>query len=432
MPLDPEPLFAPLDLTGRPKVLVAISGGSDSTALLHLFKSFAERHAPGLRIVAATVDHGLRAAAADEAKLVAQLCAGLGIDHVTLRWTGDKPATGIQAAARLARYRLLDEAARGMGTDIVLLGHTADDQSETVAMRQSRGSGDGVRRGDAGMAQAFLHADRTWFVRPLLSMPRAVLRDHLRRNALGWIDDPSNRDRSYERVRVREGRPDAVPDHETRLADNARAAALIAAYATRPAPGLLRLDPALLEGDEGGVTALRLLLAATGGTEHLPDEARAQALIATLTQQRARATLSRAVVDRRRDAIWLHRENRGLPVPAILQPDDLWDGRFRLAAPLGPDERIAPTGNAAVGHDGPVPPGASQAVVLSALRTEPGLWRHGLFTGPAAPSPLIQTLAPWRLFLPSFDLAPAAALRRLFDLPDLPPSPWRDHICRRP
>jgi len=354
MRLDPDTLFAPLDLGDRQAAIVAISGGSDSTALLHLFKSFADRHAPGFRIVAATVDHGLRAASADEAKRVAQICADLGIDHVTLRWTGDKPATGIQAAARLARYRLLDEAARGIGADIVLLGHTADDQAETVTMRQSRGSGTGIRRGDAGMAPAFLHADRTWFVRPLLSMPREILRDHLRENALGWIDDPSNRDRKFERVRVRENRPDAAPDDLPRRADNARAAALIAAHATRPAPGLLRIDPALL--DRPGVpTALRLLLAATGGTEHLPDEARTRVLIAKLKQQKARATLSRAVADRRRDAIWLHRENRGLPAPATLQPDDLWDGRFRLAAPLGPDEWIAPgktTDAPAPGHKG--------------------------------------------------------------------------------
>jgi tRNA(Ile)-lysidine synthase len=102
MPLDPDALFAPLDLDDRHTVLIAISGGSDSTALLHLFKSFADRHAPALRIVAATVDHGLRVASAREAQTVAQLCAKIGVDHVTLRWQGEKPATGIQAAARLA------------------------------------------------------------------------------------------------------------------------------------------------------------------------------------------------------------------------------------------------------------------------------------------------------------------------------------------
>lgn len=428
MRLDPDALFAPLDLGDRHTVLVAISGGSDSTALLHLFKSFANRHAPTLRIVAATIDHGLRPTSADEARTVAHLCADLGIDHVALRWQGEKPATGIQAVARLARYRLLDEAARQAGADVVLLGHTADDQSETVAMRHARGSGDGARRGDAGMAPAVLYDDRTWFVRPLLAMHREALRDHLRDIGLGWIDDPTNRDRTFERVRIRQDRPDDTPDHRARLADSGRAAEFISSFVSRPAPGLLRFDPQLLDS----LTALRLLLAVAGGTEHLPDAERSRALIAALDEQKARATLSRAVIDKRRGAIWLHRESRGLPAPTELAMDAIWDGRFCAVAPTADAELIAPLGAAAAVPAAPVPPGASQALVLAALRAEPGIWKDGAFARIATPTPLRPILAPWRLFLPSFDLAPAAALRRLYDLSDLPPSPWRDHIFRRP
>lgn len=431
MPLDPDALFAPLDLDDRHAVLIAISGGSDSTALLHLFKSFADRHAPAFRIVAATVDHGLRAASAGEAQSVAQLCAKIGVDHVTLRWQGEKPATGIQAAARLARYRLLDEAAQKAGADIVLLGHTADDQSETVAMRHARGSAGENRRGDAGMAPAVLYADRTWFVRPFLNTSREVLRDHLRAVGLGWIDDPTNRDPKFERVRTRETRPEAMPDPTARLADGTRAAELIAAHVTRSLPGLIRVDPQLL-GHEGGLTALRLMLAVTGGAEHLPDAARSERLVAALGERKARATLSRAVVDKRHGAIWLHREHRDLPAPGRPGAGTIWDGRFRVVAPIADAQTIAITGAAAREMDTTVPPGASQALVLAALKAEPARWQGEVFQGPAAPSPLYPVLAPWRLFLPSFDLAPAAALRRLFGLPALPPSPWRDHIFRRP
>lgn len=431
MRLDPDTLFAPLDLTDRHTILVGISGGSDSTALLHLFKSFAARHAPALRIVAATVDHGLRAASAGEANMVAQACARLGVDHVTLRWTGEKPATGVQAAARLARYRLLDEAARQTGADIVLLGHTADDQSETVTMRQARVSREHSRRGDAGMAPAVLYGDRTCFVRPLLGASRAALRDHLQSAGQGWIDDPTNRDRSYERVRTRETCPDAMTDPAARLADSARAAELISSLVTRPSPGLMRLDPDLIRHD-GGLTALRLLLAVTGGTEHFPDAARSKALIAALGEQKTRATLSRAVVDRRHGAVWIHREHRDLPTPARPALGAIWDGRFRVVAPIVDGQTIAITGAAAREMDAAVPPDASQALVLAALMAEPARCQGTVFQGPATPSPLRALLAPWHLFLPSFDLAPAAALRRLFALPDLPPSPWRDHICRRP
>lgn len=431
MPLDPDALFAPLDLRDRTTVLVAISGGSDSTALLHLFNTFAARRAHAFRIVAATVDHGLRAASAGEAQTVAQFCAGLGIEHVTLRWQGEKPATGVQAAARLARYRLLDEAARQAGTDIVLLGHTADDQSETVTMRQARGPSTTGRRGDAGMAPAVLLGNRTWFVRPFLGTSRATLRDHLQEAGIGWIDDPTNRDRNYERVRTRETSPDATSDSAARLADSSRAAALIAAHATRSTPGLIRVDPELF-GHDGGLTALRLLLAVTGGTEHLPDAVRSKALIAALGKRKTRATLSRAVIDKRHGAVWLHRENRDLPLPDRPALGAIWDGRFRVVAPIGDGLKIAMTGANARDLAGAVPPGASQALVLAALAAEPACRRGEVFVGPATPSPLRPVLAPWRLFLPAFDLAPAAALRRLLGLSDLPPSPWRDHICRRP
>ena len=177
--------------------MIALSGGSDSTALLSLARDVLSAETGSGRLVAATVDHGLRAESAAEARRCADLCGSLGIAHVILRWDGDKPATGVQTAARAARYRLLaGEAAGG----IVLTGHTLDDQLETVAMRRARGPG----RGLSGIAPATLFEGGTWFVRPLLALRRGALRDHLAAAGLGWIEDPSNRDRRFERVRVRE------------------------------------------------------------------------------------------------------------------------------------------------------------------------------------------------------------------------------------
>ena len=117
------------------RILVAISGGSDSTGLLLLLDK-AVKAAPHLKIslCAATVDHALRAGSADEAREVAALCASLGIPHTVMIWRGDKPKTGIMAAAREARYGLLATAATHFKADFIVTGHTFDDQRETLQM----------------------------------------------------------------------------------------------------------------------------------------------------------------------------------------------------------------------------------------------------------------------------------------------------------
>ncbi|TGS90106.1 tRNA lysidine(34) synthetase TilS, partial [Mesorhizobium sp. M2D.F.Ca.ET.178.01.1.1] len=130
-------------------------------------------------------------------------------------WSGKKPSSGLPAAAREARYRLLAEAAQAEGIGLILTGHTADDQAETVLMRQAREQGgreearrekeidDEGGRGVAGMAPATLHDWQRWIVRPLLGTRRAALREVLRRRNIAWAEDPTNLDRHFERPRVR-------------------------------------------------------------------------------------------------------------------------------------------------------------------------------------------------------------------------------------
>jgi tRNA(Ile)-lysidine synthase len=212
-------LFA--DLAGAPALLLAVSGGPDSTALMLLAARWRATLAQGPRLVAATVDHGLRPESAAEARAVGELAESLEIPHRILHWTGDKPRTGLQEMARMARYRLLAAAARPAGAAHILTGHTLDDQAETVLLRMARGSGltglgamareapleecgedDRIRHARSARRQHPL-----LIVRPLLDLPKVRLLATLDAAGLAGADDPSNRDPRFTRARLRQLMP---------------------------------------------------------------------------------------------------------------------------------------------------------------------------------------------------------------------------------
>lgn len=436
---DPGRLFSGIDFSTTPAILAAVSGGGDSLAMLILLHRFLSS-IDGPRIVAVTVDHGLRAESGAEAEQVGRFCERAGIAHRTMRWSGDKPATGLSAAAREARYRLLAEAADEAGATIIVTGHTADDQAETALMRRARGQG----RGLAGMAPATLLEGRIWIVRPLLAVRREALRRLLRGEGVAWIDDPSNENDAYERVRARSALVDTAEFRRTietvritadqRVMHGERAASLIATHATMPAPGLMRLDGELPAGADpaAALYALRILLAVAGGREHLPDAGRAAGLLGRLGGGPMRATLARAVVDRRRQGIFLLREGRGLPARAALADNTLWDGRYRLRTLPG----YRPVETAALGRTQVTDDAEDNSLPRSLRRAAtaglPALWRGAECIGRLDETPLCAVearpvAAPWARFLPSFDLTPARAVLTLIG-GDLPPSPpYRGH-----
>jgi tRNA(Ile)-lysidine synthase len=196
------------DLDRLPALLLAVSGGPDSTALMVLAARWRKARKSGPKnlpkLIAVTVDHGLRVEAKREAASVGRLARKLGIAHRTLRWTGAKPKTGLQEAARAARYHLLAGAARQAKASYILTAHTRDDQAETVLIRMSRGSG---LTGLAAMTRiAPLPGDgegRIMLIRPLLDIPKARLVATLRAAKIPFADDPSNRDPRFTRARLR-------------------------------------------------------------------------------------------------------------------------------------------------------------------------------------------------------------------------------------
>lgn len=288
-------LFA--GLAGEARLLVAVSGGPDSVALLALLSEWAGQ--PGRpALYAATVDHGLREASAAEAESVAALCRKLDVPHAILRWSGPKPASGIQERARKARYSLLAQHALSLGGAVLVTAHTLDDQAETMLMRMARGSGPA---GLVGM-RARVRKGAVELARPLLGLTKARLIATAERHGLPVIQDPSNADARFERVRWRGLMPLLAEEglSSERLATLAsRLARVEAALAHRVAsllPSLrpsgagesLQLDLAAL-GDEPEEIVLRLIargLETVAGTEgvNLPRlerlEACAGALIA--------------------------------------------------------------------------------------------------------------------------------------------------------
>jgi tRNA(Ile)-lysidine synthase len=201
------------DLCPAAVLVLAVSGGPDSTALMVLAARWRAALRRGPELIAVTVDHGLRPESAREARAVKRLAGQLGIRHRTLRWTGRKPASGLQQAAREVRYRLLSAVARGSGAGYVLTGHTRDDQAETVLIRMARGSG---LSGLAAMARstslaAFVtgraRAQPPVLLRPLIDLPKARLIATLAAVGISFVEDPSNRDPRFTRARLRDLMP---------------------------------------------------------------------------------------------------------------------------------------------------------------------------------------------------------------------------------
>ncbi|CAN7439888.1 tRNA lysidine(34) synthetase TilS [Neorhizobium sp. LjRoot104] len=434
------------DIARPARLLVAISGGSDSCGLLIALSKF-NPAGSGLSLFAATVDHALRPESADEARAVAALCAKLGIPHFIRRWEGEKPRTGVSAAAREARYRLLIDVADEIDATAIVTGHTLDDQAETIAMRAARGEGE-ENSGLAGMAQAVLLDRRRWLLRPFLATRRSDIRAFLTKEGLGWIDDPSNVDPHYERVRIR-GRlaqespfdaaaQAAAATRRTALSDEA--ARLLRKHVTIAQGVLAHIDPVGLQGDAAVRRhALSLLAAVLGGRAHALGSDSMDRVMAFLDGGLpGRITAGRVIFDRRREGLYLVRENRGI-LPLHIPPGNtaIWDGRYRITN-AGPDDIIvsptAPDRDEALALFPGVPP----AIAMRAVAAMPFIEANALLStedrqnkGMAERSTVRPLLAPFDRFLPQFELRFGVELAVLLGCDVFPRLPVKDSSRKR-
>lgn len=311
----------------------------------------------GPRLSVLTVDHGLRPDSAGEAGQVAAWCGALGAEHHILQWTGDKPRTGIQAKARAARYDLMGGWCREHGATVLLTAHTLDDQAETVLMRMARtASLDSL----AGIPRHGQWKGLRLF-RPLLGERREALRGFLREIGQDWIEDPSNDDPRFERVRIRKLMPELTREGVTpeRLAALAAAAAeatqalwgaaddWTAIHVAGFATGYCTMPAAAYDGRTEGLKTriLGLLIGRFGGGK-LPEPAELGLLCGWLSlEQQGRRTLGGAIIVRRKREILIGREPGRIDPQPVTVPTSgtlVWDGRFDITA--APGSQVRPAG----------------------------------------------------------------------------------------
>jgi len=348
-------LFAPA--ANEKAIGLAVSGGPDSLALMLLAQSWAQSLATPPKLIVYSLDHGLRPEARDEVAMVLDASSRLGLEARALAWTDEKPETGVQEAARQARYRLIGEAMAADGATMLLTAHHRADQAETVLMRLAHGSGvEGLK---AMMPMAML--DNLVIFRPLLEAEPAALAALVAEAGIEPAHDPSNDDSDYERIRWRKMLP-ALAEHGLDSATLSRFAARMgeadealrqiahAAFAEMvtfdgfgaallSASGFTALSPAIGRRVLGRVLNIvggRQKPRALGQVERLYDQ------IASRDLPRG-ATLLGAVTRLKGDVLTISREpGRALPGDRPLPPGTelIWDERFRIANVSGDAEFV--------------------------------------------------------------------------------------------
>ncbi|WP_421951012.1 tRNA lysidine(34) synthetase TilS [Pelagibacterium sp.] len=342
--LDPAALFAPL--SGRKTIGLAVSGGADSLALMLLYAAWSDTKP---RAIVYTVDHGLRPEARAEAAMVAAEAEKLGLSCRILVWTGEKPSTGKQSAARAARYGLIAQAMEADGAEILLTAHHQRDQAETVLMRLAHGSG---VSGLGGMRE-ISQLDAVSVFRPLLAVPPQTLATLVARAGLSPALDPSNADLAYERTRWRDALPGLAelglgPDRLSKAAERLQridalakqvTGGFIVEHASLDPLGIVRIGREAFDtaDPEIRVRVIERALSAASGTQSF-FLSRTEALAGRIAGgEHFTATLAGARVLADANTIVIHREagREGLPGAELAPGQTLvWDGRFAVAAAI--------------------------------------------------------------------------------------------------
>ena len=366
--------------TGPPEKLgVAVSGGSDSIAMLHILtRCFAP---DTVELHAATVDHGLRPEAAQEAERVADLCERLGVTHSILRWRGGPGSGNLMDRARRARYALLADWARIWKLAEIAVGHTANDQAETVLMRLGRSAGVTglsampVRRTIEGVS----------IVRPMLGISRSALQGYLREQKIRWEDDPSNENEDFDRIKARKMLDVLEPLGLTAAAlasvarNMAQAREALDWYSFLAARDIVYVNGGDLLVEHRGLRtqppeiARRLLVQAVrwiGGSEYGPRRGATSAAL-DAARNRASMTLGGCRLLHQGAHMWICREYNAVR-DTTCKPSELWDNRWQLTGPDDAGLTLRPLGPVGLSQ---CPDWRATGRPHAALIASPAVWR---------------------------------------------------------
>lgn len=359
---------------------VAVSGGGDSMALLLMMHRWAAQ--TGQTVQCCTVDHNLRPEAREEAEFVAQTCAGLNIPHTVLRWEGWDNRGNLQAEARNARRSLIADWATAQGVRTVALGHTRDDTIETFFMRLFRGAG---VTGLSPMNTHFTSNGIEW-IRPIENFEREDLRDYLRGQNQNWIEDPSNEDDRFDRVKIRKalavlseagiaysGVLDSMDKFD--LADRALKQAthhLAQQVATMQRCGAVRLNWAEAIKTEWAVRhrLLAHILRRISDASYPPRQDALAALETAINQGKNHSLSGCLVLSDGCGMVEVTREPNAMPVSGA--DADTYDKRWSVRGPAEPGMEIRPLGVSGLEY---CPNWRGVFYTRAALISTPAVWR---------------------------------------------------------
>lgn len=318
----------------NPRLAVAVSGGSDSLALILLAQEWARKKEG--TVLGLTVDHGLRSHSREEAETVGLWLQKDGISHEILPWEGPKPETRLQERARKARYALLNQACVRHGILHLLMAHTLEDQQETILMRGLKGSG---ALGLAGISTVTYHAFGR-LLRPLLTTRRETLQAYLRLRKQPWVTDPSNENLKFLRVQLRQDRKNNPSLEEIQFLGHHRCRleeTLISHIEERVSLspfGYVSFSEAwwISLASRDRMLLLSRMLQTVSGADYPP---RTLTLSRTLERLKEDASFTAAgcLFLKKKGKILILREPRAALTSASLGDRTPWDGRFRIFAP---------------------------------------------------------------------------------------------------
>ncbi len=356
---------------------------------MHLLHDIAQTEQVDLFI--STVDHGLRPESKAEASAVAEQAAKMGIPHETLLWRGWDGTGNLQDQARQARYRLLTDWAKRNGIPAIALGHTADDQAETILMRLGRAAG---VSGLSGMPYARDHNGVT-LLRPMLGITRQSLRNYLLGLGQGWIEDPSNHDQKFDRIKAREalaglGALGVSAQSLARVAENlAQAREALALYTQESARKCATVDGGDVCIHRNGFRLLPLeiqrrlvvgIIAWIAGQGYPPRGAAVDQAVTAVAEGQT-LTLAGCLLISRRDKAWFCRELNAVATTTAA-PQEVWDKRWVLSGPQTAGAEVRALGEAGLPQ---VPEWRALGKPRHALLASPAVWSgENLLAAPLA------------------------------------------------